>query len=125
MKHYLADRNIRTFCAVGMRHATTTAGIPHVCTIRKCARDRACTGPLVACRPPGFSIRFAAYQTLESDEDLIPVCIAVSSDEELVEIIAIYQRLIDAYKENPAMPLMEPRRTIEARKWTKIGEIPA
>jgi hypothetical protein len=124
MKHYWADNNFKIFRAIVVRHATTMAGMPHACSIRKCARDRACTGPLIACKLPESTIRFAAYNTLQPSEQLVPLCIAIANDEAVAEITAHYRRLIDIYQEDPMAPLTEARKTIDARKWTKIGEIP-
>jgi hypothetical protein len=71
-----------------MQHATTMAGMADVCLIRKCARDRGCTGPLVASKPTESCFRLPADGVLQPEETLVPVCMLTCTDDELAAIEA-------------------------------------
>ena len=122
MKIYLTETDSTLFTAVALRHVMAKAGLPAICPIRKCRRDRRCSGPLLT-GTEMHSLRLSDGEALLPEEGQVPICMCLCRHRESTIMCARALSLIRAcVRQKPERPLLDNGRAIGARQWRKIGD---
>jgi hypothetical protein len=110
--------HLTVFVAV-LRARNTADGGPCRCPLRKCRRDRSCTGPLYTQLADATEPCLVAPADIDDlkHSAIVPVCMRML-DQATLEGVAAYLQAL----EQP-VTVLSPDRAIGARTWTRCGSI--
>jgi hypothetical protein len=120
MKHHVSDRNFHHWAPAVLRHLAVAELAPEVCPVRQCRRNGWCTGPLVLDGDDGADLAPPDRTDIRAGEALVPVCFYSLPAETQQRVSELYIANIEALRADPDARIVEPARTIFARRWKKI-----
>lgn len=100
------------------------SGLSQRCRIRKCHRDRACTGPLVDVD--------GETPWLESEDDarngdpcrtIVPVCVLHLDDEDIRRFNAAFRKMADLHAKDREVSIRLKDKAVRANSKTAVGGI--
>jgi hypothetical protein len=123
----VTSANIERAATAFSRKLYTDLGMPCRCSIHKCKRDGACSGPLVVFGGDGEPKCLATAEDLhrkEGEEMVIPACCGTAGAPSGGRVTARAAAIRAAMRRTGDFSVVDPIRTVTGRKWTKIGKIP-
>ena len=108
-----------TILAAALRACITDQGVPDRCPLRKCRRDRFCTGPLYTRLENGTELCLLAAADIDDvrHSTVLPVCILVLEEAAIEAVTAHMQAL------QQPVTVLSPDRAIAARRWSQCGPL--
>lgn len=120
MKHAVSEKNFHHWAPAVLRHLAVAELSHDGCPVRQCRRNGWCTGPLVLDGPDGAGLAPQDKKDIRASEALVPVCFYSLPEESQRRVSELYVANLEALRADPQACVVEPARTIRARRWKKI-----